>query len=190
MEYTEVTIMQSKRWLAPIGIIVALLSLSLVVAACGDGGGGGAEPTATAETHEEPTEEGGTPPEGTTTVGVTVQEWSVNPDTTSVPAGPVTFEIENIGPEVAHEFHVLKTDLEAAELPTLDDGSVDEEDASLEVIEEVHEDELPVGASKTLPITLEAGSYALLCNVVDEDEEGQTRSHYRQGMRVDFEVAE
>jgi uncharacterized cupredoxin-like copper-binding protein len=180
---------ERKRWFGVIGIGVVLLALALVVAACGDGdgnGGGEVAPTATEEAHGEPTHDEGTPPEGATTVDVTLQEWAVIPNPTSVPAGSVSFEIQNVGPEAVHEFHVLKTDLAASELPVRDDGDVIEDDPSLETVGEEHD--VPVGEAATLTLELEAGSYALICNIVDETDEGEPRSHYGLGMRVDFTV--
>ena len=164
--------MHKNRWLVLAGVVAALLSLAFFVAACGKEEEAGA-PTAT---------------EGTM-VAVTVQEWSVNPETTSVPAGSVTFEVENIGPEHEHKFTILKTDLDAASLPTLDDGSVDEADSGVEFIDEIDEEDLPVGGSQELPVDLEAGAYVLICNIVKE-EDGETESHYQQGMRTDFDVTE
>jgi uncharacterized cupredoxin-like copper-binding protein len=63
---------------------------------------------------------------GGTEVAVTLQEFSVIPDTDSVGAGETTFNVENVGPDDVHEFVILKTELEPDALPTVDDGSVDE----------------------------------------------------------------
>lgn len=116
-------------------------------------------------------------------VDVTLQEWSVVPSAESAPAGEVTFHVTNEGPEDVHEFVVLKTDLDAAELPTDDTGAVDEEGEGVEVAGEV--EEVEVDASEDLTVTLEAGNYVLLCNIYDEDED---ESHYAMGMRTPFTV--
>lgn len=120
---------------------------------------------------------------GASTVGIELLEFSVlaNPD--SAGAGDVTFEIENAGPDDVHEFVVIKTDLDPAELPTGDDGSVDEEGEGMEVIGEV--EDVEVGASESLTVNLEAGSYALICNIFDADE---NESHYQEGMHTAFTV--
>src|SRR4026209_2020233 len=46
------------------------------------------------------------------TVAVALQEWAVLRAPDSVPAGTVTFQVTNTGPEDVHEFVVLKTDLD------------------------------------------------------------------------------
>jgi hypothetical protein len=38
-----------------------------------------------------------------------------------------------------------------------------------------------------LTVDLDAGSYALICNIVEE-EEGEPEAHYAEGMRADFTV--
>ena len=53
-----------------------------------------------------------------TTVNVTLVEWGVAPDTSSVPAGEVIFQITNSGPDDVHEFVVIRTDLAPDALPT------------------------------------------------------------------------
>lgn len=135
---------------------------------------------------------GGAPPNPTadgggaaTTVAVTLQEWAVVPASNSAPAGEISFDITNEGPEDVHEFVVIKTDLDVADLPTDADGAVDEAGEGMEVIDEV--EDLPVGESQTLTVTLEPGTYALVCNIWDE-EEGE--AHYQMGMRTAFSVTQ
>jgi hypothetical protein len=120
------------------------------------------------------------------TVSVTVQEFSVLPAQDSAPAGSVTFEVENTGPEDTHEFVVIKTDLVPDALPTAEDGSVDETGEGIdEVIGEI--EDIAVGSTETLKTDLEAGSYVLICNIVEE-EGGDTLVHYALGMRTGFTV--
>src|SRR5215204_4147811 len=64
---------------------------------------------------------------GATTVAVTLQEWSVLPASDSAPAGDITFEVTNDGPEDIHEFVILKFDLDPGELPTYENGALAEE---------------------------------------------------------------
>jgi len=137
--------------------------LSLVAAACSDDDGG-------------ETSSGGT-------VEVTLQEFAVLPSPDSVPAGEVTFDVTNTGPEDVHEFVVFATDLAPDALPTAPDGSVDETGEGVELIDEI--EEIAVGETPTLTVTLDAGSYVLICNIV-EDEGADTIVHYQQGMRVGF----
>jgi uncharacterized cupredoxin-like copper-binding protein len=120
-----------------------------------------------------------------TTVDVTVQEFAVIPASTSAPAGDVTFDVTNEGPDDTHEFVVFKTDLAPEALPTAADGSVDEEGEGVELIDEI--EDIAVGDTPTLTVSLDAGSYVFICNIVEE-EGGETIAHYQQGMRVAFTV--
>jgi uncharacterized cupredoxin-like copper-binding protein len=120
-----------------------------------------------------------------TTVDVTVQEFAVIPAESSAPAGDVTFDVTNEGPDDVHEFVVFKTDLAPDALPTAADGSVDEEGEGVELIDEI--EDIAVGDTPTLTVTLDAGSYVFICNIVEE-EGGETIAHYQQGMRVAFTV--
>lgn len=124
-----------------------------------------------------------TPGAGRTTVQVTLQEWSVVPATTSAPAGEVIFQVTNTGPEDIHEFVVLKTDLDPGALPIDANGAVTESGAGMTVVDEI--EDIPVGQTQTLDVTLQAGKYVLLCNIYSESE---NEAHYRLGMRTAFEV--
>lgn len=129
----------------------------------GDGGGGG----------------------GATAVNVTLQEWAVVPDADSAPAGDVTFTVTNDGPDDIHEFVVVKTDLDPGDLPTDEHGAVEEEGEGMEVVDEI--EDIPVGESEDLTVSLDAGNYVLMCNIYDEDE---GEAHYQMGMRTAFEVTD
>jgi hypothetical protein len=157
-----------------LGFLVLLLAVLLVLA-CGD------DDDDDDDEATEPPANGGE----ATEVDITLQEFSVLADPESGPAGAFTFNIENTGPDDPHEFVVFKTDLEPDALPTLDDGSVDEEGEGLELIDEV--EEIPVDGTETLDLDLEAGDYALVCNIVEE-EGGEIESHYQEGMRRSFSV--
>ncbi|MEP7082419.1 MAG: hypothetical protein ABI841_05525 [Chloroflexota bacterium] len=116
-----------------------------------------------------------------TTIAVTLQEWAVVPASDSAPAGEVTFEVTNDGPADIHEFVVLRTDLDPAELPVDEQGAVTEDGEGIEVVDEI--EDLPVGESQNLTVTLEAGNYVLLCNIYSADED---EAHYAMGMRTAF----
>jgi uncharacterized cupredoxin-like copper-binding protein len=154
--------------------IAMLAALMLTAAACSSDDDGGS----TAAT-------GGESTGGGTTVDVTVQEFAVLPATDTAPAGDVTFDVTNEGPEDTHEFVVFKTDLEPDALPTASDGSVDEEGEGVELVDEI--EDIAVGDTPTLTVSLDAGSYVLICNIV-EDEGDETIVHYQQGMRTGFTV--
>jgi hypothetical protein len=118
-------------------------------------------------------------------VNVTLQEFAVLPDVSSVPAGSVTFNATNIGPMDPHELVVVRTDLPPGELPTREDGSFDEDAEGVEVIGEI--EEFDPGLTQSMTLDLEPGKYVLLCNLVEE-EDGEIEAHYALGMWVGFEV--
>jgi uncharacterized cupredoxin-like copper-binding protein len=165
-------------------VAIAALSLPFTLA-CGDDGG--AEPTATSGGATQPS---GTEPSATTsgeatTIDVTLREFSVTPSEASAPAGAISFNVENAGAE-EHEFLVARLASAGGELPTKDDGSVDEDQA--DVIDEIGEDQLQPGDTATLDVNLTAGSYVLFCNIVETTTAGETESHYDKGMHSDFTV--
>jgi uncharacterized cupredoxin-like copper-binding protein len=147
--------------------LAAILALVLAVSAC-----------ATAQSSAGPTAAA-----GGTSVQLTLQEWAVLPVPASAQAGPVTFQVTNSGPDDIHEFVVLKTDLDPGALPTDANGAVTEEATGMEVIDEI--EDIPVGQSRELTVTLDPGKYVLLCNIYSEDE---NESHYQLGMRTAFDV--
>jgi len=151
-----------------------LVAGALILGSCG----GGTSPA--------PTLGGGgtVAPGGGTTIDVTLQEWAVAPSADAAPAGDVTFKVANQGPEDVHEFVILKTDLGAGSLPVDETGAVDEAGAGIEVVDEI--EDLAVGSTQDLTVTLEAGNYVLLCNIYDDAE---LEAHYAMGMRIDFTVS-
>jgi uncharacterized cupredoxin-like copper-binding protein len=119
-------------------------------------------------------------------VSVGLQEFAVSADPSSVSAGSVTFDVTNDGPDDVHEFVVVKTDLAPTDLPTDEDGAVLEDGEGMEVIDEI--EDIPIGESQTLTVDLEAGSYALICNILQEEPDGTLEAHYAEGMRTGFTV--
>lgn len=117
------------------------------------------------------------------TVKVTLQEWTVQRDKAELPAGSITFDVSNIGPDDIHEFVVIKTDLAPGSLPTDSTGAVDEAGGGMEVMGEI--EDVTVGSSKSLTLDLAAGKYVLICNIYTEEE---NEAHYHEGMRTDFTV--
>ena len=110
-----------------------------------------------------------------TTVNVEMGNFHFNVDKASVPAGKVTFHVNNpTDAGIEHEMIVVKTDLKPNELPPNDEGGIDED-----ALESLGEVKLEAGKSQDLVLDLKAGHYILLCN-----EPG----HYGQGMVLDFEV--
>ena len=68
-----------------------------------------------------------------------------------------------------------RPDLGITELPTVEDGSVDESGEGLEVIGEI--EDIPVGETQSVTLDLEAGNYVLICNIYDADED---EAHYQE----------
>jgi uncharacterized cupredoxin-like copper-binding protein len=157
---------------------VAIVAAGALLAACGGdettGDGGGTPTGGTATGAQE------------STVAVTLQEYAVIPETDSAPAGSVTFEATNEGPDDDHELVVIKTDLDPAALPTNDDGSVNEDGEGVEVIGEI--EEFAPGETGSATFDLQPGAYVLICNVVQEEDDGTIEAHYAQGMRTAFTV--
>ena len=90
-----------------IAVGVAVLMALLVLPACGDDGDDAGTVSATETTSDE-----------ASTVAVTLQEFAVAADPATAPAGSVTFNVTNEGPDDVHEFVVIKTDLAVTDLPS------------------------------------------------------------------------
>ena len=155
------------RTMAHAGVVAALALVVMLVPACGgdDDGSGDAADGA---------------------VAITLKEFAVAAEPASVPAGSVTFDVTNEGPDDVHEFVVISTDLGATELPTDDDGAVLETGEGMEVVDEI--EDIPIGDTPTLTVDLAAGSYVLICNILQEEPDGTLEAHYSVGMRTGFTV--
>jgi hypothetical protein len=96
-------------------------------------------------------------------------------------AGEVTFVADNQGGET-HEFLVVEAD--AAEVLPVDEiGAFDEEAFGEDnVLGEV--EDVASGTSEELALDLDAGTYVLLCNVVEEAEGGEVERHFAEGMHA------
>jgi uncharacterized cupredoxin-like copper-binding protein len=157
-----------------VSIVIALAGLAMLLAACS--GGGGARPTSVAGT---PTAVPPTPvptqpatpyalQQPDTTVAVTLVDYSVAPDKTSVKAGVIRFIATNGGQEV-HQLVVLRR------------GA----DGSLEKIDEIPA--IDPGKGATLSLDLQPGSY-VLADQIAKGEDGSPVDHYQAGMHADFTV--
>jgi uncharacterized cupredoxin-like copper-binding protein len=101
---------------------------------------------------------------------------SVRADKTNVKAGNVTFDVTNWSRSVVHEILVVAVDSPDAPLPYDYSKQTIVEDQVKKLGET---DELQPNASKSIDLTLNPGSYLLLCNVP---------GHYAAGMVVPFSV--
>ena len=128
-----------------------ILGLVFVTASCGDDDEGG--------------------------VSATLADFSITLDPNSAPAGEVTFDVTNDA-EQTHEFVVFQTDLAADQLPTDENGDVDEEGEGVTLVDEI--EDIEGGSSESLSVNLDAGSYVLICNLP---------GHYQQGMQTSFSAS-
>lgn len=142
-------------------LIPALLAATLLtLSACGDEGKGGE-------------------------VDVVLKEWAVEPGVDTLPEGPITFNTDNEGPDENHELVIIKTDFAPTDLPTNDDGSVDEEASGIDVKGTVRE--IEPGDDNSGIYTLDPGKYVLISNLVHE-KDGEKTADYAQGMYKAFTV--
>jgi len=102
-----------------------------------------------------------TAPSGPPTVHVTLDEFHVSLDSTTIGSSNVTFQISNTGHE-KHEFVILRTDITPDALPTLNDGKVPEEGTDIVHVDEI--DGVSPGQQKDLTVNLKPGTYLLVCN--------------------------
>jgi uncharacterized cupredoxin-like copper-binding protein len=141
---------------------VTLALLVLAVASCG---GGSSSPSSSPATPASSS--------GAATVNVDANEFSFALDRQTVPAGKVTFVVQNAG-QVVHEMVIIRTDAEAGELPFAD-GEASEEGA----VGEIGPEELGSGVTGHITMDLKPGHYAMICNLP---------GHYEGGMYADFTV--
>jgi uncharacterized cupredoxin-like copper-binding protein len=130
---------------------LATIALLLMAGACGDGGGDG--------------------------TAVTLRDFSIQVSQMSLPVGTTTFNVTNEGPST-HEFEVFS--VPAGVDPNalaIANNVADTEAAGLEIVDEV--EDIAPSTSTELTVSLEAGTYALICNLA---------GHYGQGMHVAITV--
>lgn len=118
-------------------------------------------------------------------VNVVLGEYVVQPEPTSVEAGQVTFTADNQGGET-HELVVVNA-ASADELPVDENGAFDEESFGEDnVLGEV--EDVESGEQQQLALDLEPGPYVLLCNITEEEEDGEIESHFAEGMHTTFDA--
>ena len=148
-------------------LVSMVFALALVASACGgDDDGGGDTGGTTAST--------GATASGTTITAVE-KDFEITLDSSSVAAGDVTFDVTNDGPSV-HEFVVFQTDFAEDAIPTAD-GLIDEATDGITVVDEI--EDIAAGSAPTLSVSLDPGSYVIVCNIV---------GHYESGMHVALTV--
>jgi uncharacterized cupredoxin-like copper-binding protein len=106
-------------------------------------------------------------------VAVTLKDFAVAAEPATFEPGDITFGIHNDGPSV-HEFVILRTDDAPDALP-VENGVIPEDQVDL--VDEA--EDIAPGTDTTLDVSLEPGSYVLVCNLP---------AHYAAGMRTAFTV--
>ena len=101
-------------------------------------------------------------------VAVTMKDYKVELNVTTVKAGPVKFGVKNAG-GMEHSFELIKTDLPFDKLPTTGDAKA-REDGLVKQIKSI-----AVGKVSVITADLAAGNYIVICNVA---------GHYQLGMRA------
>lgn len=108
--------------------------------------------------------------------GGSVKSMMIKTDKTSVPAGPVVFEVSNNSKTLVHEMIVVAVAEPDSPLPY--------DNKARRVIKSKINDlgeasDLNPGEKKTLQLTLKPGNYLLICNQPD---------HYHSGMKANLTV--
>jgi len=130
---------------------VPLLLASLAAASCANSGAAGA---------------GGD-------VAVTLKDFAITAEPGTFGPGAITFDVTNEGPS-AHEFVIFRTD-DAPEAIPVENGVIPED--QIDMVDEV--ENIAPSVTASLTVTLDAGSYVLVCNLP---------SHYAAGMHTGFTV--
>jgi hypothetical protein len=189
-----------------VGACAAVLVLGLGAAACGDdnddgvtvresgpgasGGSASASGTASgsgsgaASGTYDCVLEGNSDTTPTGVMDVTLSEFKVEAEPTSVAAGTIEFVATNNGEE-PHEIVIAKFEGDPSTLPVGEDGSVDETKLPDDAV--IGEIEGFAGGGKicAAAFDLTPGKYALFCNIVEAEEH---EAHYGMGMFTTFTV--
>ena len=180
-----------------------VLAMALVTAGCGDDKGGtsaenlskGSGTTSTTKGSTGTSSASGGTTEcktenaanttATEEVVVTLGEWTVKPSA-QPKAGYVSFKAENAGKE-KHELVIVKGD-SAEALPKDANGALDEdklpEGALIGEIEEFSPAQVCAGV-----FNMPAGKYVLLCNITEDEPNGDKESHFKEGMHTALVVS-
>jgi uncharacterized cupredoxin-like copper-binding protein len=110
-------------------------------------------------------------------VRITLRDFEIELSETNLDGGELSFMATNEGPSV-HEFEVFSVPdgVDAERLP-VSDSVADTEGEGLEVIDEV--EDIAPATTASLLLSLEPGTYAVICNLP---------GHYEQGMHAAFTV--
>lgn len=119
---------------------------------------------------------------------IELREWNVTLSSDTVEAGELDVSVRNKGNET-HElvFVKLNTDLATGRLPVDKDGAIDEERMTFgTLVDEI--EGIESGKKAKATIRLKPGRYAVICNVVEDEEDGSIEAHYSMGMHAVLNV--
>ena len=111
-----------------------------------------------------------------TTVEVALSEWKISANPAGASPGQIRFRATNAG-TIDHELVIIRTDTAPSALPMSPTERKADEKRAGETIGEI--EEFGKGKAKSKTFALQAGKYALICNI---------GGHYEQGMSAGFEV--
>jgi uncharacterized cupredoxin-like copper-binding protein len=98
------------------------------------------------------------------TVTIKMGDYYYKPDIALAKAGSVTITAANIG-KIPHELVLARTDAAPSALPTLPDGSVDEDKIEAQDRAPGEISETEAGISGKVTLKLPAGHYVMYCNI-------------------------
>ena len=171
-------------------VLVLALALGSGVVACGADGDSGAagrdssgESDGATETTQDPNCDGRgwSDAEPTSSVDVAMAEYTLTATPAEVPAGTVEVTADNQG-RLFHELVVVRWDGDPGALPLNDAGGADQMQFRDDEVGRIFD--FTAGVSCTARFDLEPGTYALICNLVDDG----FNPHYSQGMSTRLTV--
>lgn len=119
---------------------------------------------------------------------IELREWNVTLSSETVEAGELNVSVRNKGKET-HElvFVKLNTDLATGRLPVDKDGAIDEERMTFgTLVDEI--EGIEAGKKAKATVRLKPGRYAVICNVIEEEDDGSIEAHYSMGMHAVLNV--
>lgn len=168
---------EMSRYTKTLVVPVAIVAGGLLALGCGSDSG----TTTVAETNSatavetsSPSSEGAGEEAAATAKAITVDmgDYFYRPVNATAKAGSVTISAKNIG-KLPHELVLARTNVAPSKLPTLPDGSVDEEKLEAQGKAPGEIPETLAGKTKKGTIKLPAGRYVMYCNIP---------GHYAAGM--------
>ena len=126
---------------------------------------------------------------GREAVEIDIREWNLTLSKEKVRAGHVGFAVKNRGKET-HELAIIKLNnnmMATGRLPVDKHGAIDEGTMNFgQIVGEI--ENLKSGDKAKQLFKLEPGRYAVICNMLEKEEDGSMEAHYSMGMHALLEV--